>query len=58
VPGSPLKQQRRVAPRITVTADEGSKTGGSGTSSSSLSSYAVGEDHHYLQQGKQRTNSS
>jgi len=39
-------------------ADEGNKTGRSGTSSSSLSSYVVGEDHHHMQQGKQRTNIS
>jgi hypothetical protein len=33
-------------------ADEGSKIDGSGTSSSSLSSYAVDEGHRHLQQGK------
>jgi hypothetical protein len=41
---SPLKLQkqwRHVAPRATT--DEGNKTGGSGMSSSSLSSYAIGE---------------
>jgi len=39
-------------------ADEGNKTGGSGTFFSSLSSYAGGEGHCHLQQGKKHTNNS
>jgi hypothetical protein len=40
-------------------ANEGKKIGGSGTSSSSsLSSYAICEGHHHLQQGEKRTNNS
>jgi len=51
---SALQQQwRRVDSR--ATAAEGGRTGGSGSSSSSLSSYAGGEGHRHLQQGKQRT---
>jgi hypothetical protein len=32
--------------------DEGSQSGGSGMSSSSLPSYTVGEGHRHLQQGE------
>ena len=47
----PLEQWRRVAPR--AAADEGNKTGGSGTSSSSLSPYASGDLQNNQKRSKQ-----
>jgi hypothetical protein len=52
-PSAPQQQWRRKDSR--AAAAEGGRTGGSGPSSSSLSSYAGGEGHRHLQQGKQRT---
>jgi len=46
-----LEQWRRVAPR--AAADEGNKTGGSGTSSSSLSPYAGGDLQNNQKRSKQ-----
>jgi hypothetical protein len=37
--------------------DEGNQTGGSGTSSSSLLSYAVSEGHRHLQKEQNKTTS-
>jgi hypothetical protein len=55
-----LEQWRRVVPRATATgvgsraaADEGDKTGGSGTSSSSLSPYAGGDLQNNRKHNKQ-----
>jgi len=50
-----LEQWRHVGSR--AAANEGNKTGGSGTSSSSLSSYTDGESHRHLQSQENNTNS-